>query len=296
MMGWFFIEESNQEKLVREKYSDALLSKARFFLPDGGVLYRDAKDRKVKLPRKVRYRGIILGMMVLPFCLVVASSFQRNQVSHAKSKTVPSLSQTKNEGKITPTPTESPKLKIPEKFTREVQPRKEPPSKKLVKSKKKVHPKRKRTQKSKKESKMSSKSLKKIQQRIQKVFLKGDFEKVERMMQKVSKAHAGKTPRELWELEAELAYAKCGAARRRKKWKIAVRECEKASSKQLHARAQAVLEELGERAEKTYLEGYVMEGTNRRAALRRYRDAFAMAPTGHPYKEKARQKLTSFKR
>ncbi len=129
------------------------------------------------------------------------------------------------------------------------------------------------------------------ERKARKIFLRGDLAGVEAALDNVNQKSGGRLPPSLRDLEAEVSYARCRQARQTGSWAEAVRACERARAYREHNRARAILEDLGSRAKRAFLEGYVMEGRNLKGAVQRYRNAVAMAPTGNPYGTKAAHRL-----
>lgn len=126
---------------------------------------------------------------------------------------------------------------------------------------------------------------------IRAAFLSGHLERAEELIEGARSQNGGRLSGALREIGAEVKYAGCRRAYLRKEWAAAVRACEEADREIFHKRAKLLLAKLGARARKLFLEGYVMESTNPKAAFRRYRETLAGAPTDSPYREKAAAKL-----
>lgn len=294
MTSWIYIKTEEEEKLIRGRVDLSVAGGPGLWVSEGGVLVRTGLNQSLQKPFRPHWKKLLSPIsLLLPGLMVLLMAKSQPAISEptSPSSPLPAVSmQSEAKVVISPTPTPTP---VPEPT---IQPLPKVSQKEIkeIKPKAKSHLKvRKRKLRSQKSGKTSSRKWKEIRTKIQKVFLAGKLDRAQTMLEMIAKKEGGELPKSLWKQEAELAYAKCRISVRQKKWKDAVRQCETATSKQPHARAAALLEELGTMAEKSYLEGYVMEGTNHRAALRRYQAAMAMAPTGHPYGEKARQKLKS---
>jgi hypothetical protein len=122
-------------------------------------------------------------------------------------------------------------------------------------------------------------------------FLAGNLNYAEDLMGEVRARNHGATPRDLLGLASEIAYARCHRAYMREDWTTAIRACEEADREISHPKARRILVRLSTRARRLFLEAYVMETTNLQAALQRYRDCLAVAPTGDVYRRKAAEKL-----
>ena len=92
-------------------------------------------------------------------------------------------------------------------------------------------------------------------------------------------------------LYSEIEYAICRLAFEKREWENAVRHCGLSANETNHERARKMLGQLAARTRRLYLEGYVMEGIDPDAALRRYREALRSAPPGDPFGAKAGRKM-----
>ncbi len=130
-----------------------------------------------------------------------------------------------------------------------------------------------------------------IEKNARGAFFRGEWARAEGLLIDLPMKKALGAPDSVRSLAAEIHYARCQRAFNAQDFKGAAEACQKAIEIYHNARAYALLRQLSERARRLYLEGYVMEGSNREAAIRRYREVIETAPAKDPFRAKAAKKL-----
>ncbi len=123
--------------------------------------------------------------------------------------------------------------------------------------------------------------------RAKKAFLAGKLKQAQGLLEGIVRRDG----KEIRGLAAEVHFASCKLAFEMQDWTEASRRCGLAVKLNRHAGARKRLKKLSKRAERLYLEGYVMEGTDPCAAAVRYREAEQIAPRGNKYGHRAEEKL-----